>query len=70
MRRHNRRCVKPHLTYYTFFSANHPCAGVELSNNGVGPAVVTRFELQVDGKPMPEGGARGWPKALELLGNL
>ncbi len=66
-RRHNRRSVKPHLTYYTFFSANHPCAGLELSNNGVGPAVITRFEVLVDGTLMPNDGARGWHRALEIL---
>ena len=67
-RRHNRRSVQPYLTHYQIFSATRPCAGVELSNNGVGPAIITRFEVLVDGAVMEDDGSKGWCKALELLG--
>lgn len=53
-RRHNRVSVRPHLTT---FSERHLVDGVlnysvTLSNNGLGPAFVEKYELLVDGEPV------------------
>lgn len=66
-RRHNRRSVRPHLTYYTFFDGVKAFSGIELSNNGVGPAIIDSFALFVDGERITERRAGGWPAALARL---
>jgi len=66
-RHHNRQSVAPHLTYYTFFTALRPCLGIEVSNNGIGPAIVTGFDLFVDGEMVTDRTAGGWPEALRKL---
>lgn len=67
-RRHNRLSVVPHLTYYVTFATMDQNVGIKLSNNGIGPAVVTTFAIYVDGEQMNDIGAGGWHSAIEKLG--
>lgn len=66
-RKHNRSSVRPHLTYYTYFHTLKPYAGVELSNNGIGPAVIDSFTLFVDGEPVTDRRDGGWRAVLRRL---
>jgi hypothetical protein len=57
-RRHNRLSVKPHLATWTYRDPQKGTFKVELINNGLGPAHIERFSLELDGvglseNPMP-----------------
>lgn len=49
-RRHNRLAVKPHIEIARGFDFNKQEYCVNMLNNGLGPALVTKIQLLVDGK--------------------
>jgi hypothetical protein len=49
-RRHNRLSVKPFLTTWTDSDYDENRYGIKLINNGVGPALIKSFTIEVDGK--------------------
>lgn len=51
-RRHNRLSVRPHLVVET--SSDDFEYEVRLTNNGLGPAVIKRIDVTVDGNPILE----------------
>jgi len=66
-RRHNKLSVTPHLTTWTQSEQVTGRYSVEILNNGIGPALIKSFSVQVDGQPI--GGERSEPieKALKVL---
>ncbi len=48
-RRHNRLSVKPHIEISTGFNFNQQEYFINILNNGIGPALITRIQLFVDG---------------------
>ncbi|MCU7844701.1 MAG: hypothetical protein KZQ93_12755 [Candidatus Thiodiazotropha sp. (ex Monitilora ramsayi)] len=47
---HNKLSVKPHLTTWITTDANKHYYSIDLLNNGLGPALIDRFEVIVDGQ--------------------
>ncbi len=66
-RKHNKLSVTPHLTTWTHSDKSKSLYSVELLNNGIGPALINHFEIQVDGYPMIGEGLEPIEKALKLL---
>lgn len=68
-RKHNKLSVKPHLT--TFSKSNPDSFTVQLSNNGLGPAIIRNYVLEFDNKPYEFKDSDEATKYLrELLGDL
>lgn len=68
MRRHNRLSVRPMLDFKLLLAAYSPDFGLTLLNKGVGPAIITKFDLFVDGQPIAKDGTGGWISALCAIG--
>jgi hypothetical protein len=66
-RRHNRLSVTPHLTTWTQSEEATGTYSFEILNNGIGPALIQNFSLQVDGQPITGEGAEPIEKALKVL---
>jgi hypothetical protein len=48
-RRHNKLSVSPHLAFSTSFSDRDPHFSIDIKNNGLGTAIITSFEIMIDG---------------------
>jgi hypothetical protein len=59
-RRHDSASVWPHLELGILFTPR--TAGMQVSNSGVGPAIVQSVIVSVDGHPL-----RSWPEAFKIL---
>jgi hypothetical protein len=67
-RRHNELSVKPLLFISHHLAGSQGRFGLTVSNNGLGPALVRGYTLEVDGKPMEEKeGDNGWQSAIDIL---
>ncbi|WP_126463800.1 hypothetical protein [Sulfuritortus calidifontis] len=66
-RRHNRLSVTPHLTTWSHSDDNASRYQIDLINNGIGPALIKLFFVQVDGQTI--SGEAGEPllKAIKIL---
>jgi len=67
-RHHDRLSVLPRLTFKNAFATGEPHTGITLANKGVGPAIVQKFAIFVDGKPVESDDFAGWLNALSQLG--
>jgi len=61
-RRHDSASVWPHLDLGISFTPR--TAGMQVSNSGIGPAIVQSVVVSVDGHPL-----RSWPEAFKILIN-
>lgn len=68
MRRHNRLSLRPHLAFKQTMSEANPQFVLELLNNGVGPAIIKRFQVLLDEKREEHFEAQGWMALLDLVG--
>src|ERR1700688_2426673 len=59
-RRHDSASVWPHLELGILYTPR--TAGMQVSNSGVGPAIVQSVIVSVDGHPL-----RSWPEAFKIL---
>jgi hypothetical protein len=66
-RRHNRLSVKPFLTTWTDSDYDENRYGIELTNNGVGPALIKSFTIEVDGKKVSGEVSDQVKNALKIL---
>lgn len=66
-RKHNRLSVTPHLTTWTHSDKAKNIYAVELLNNGIGPALINSFQIQVDGHPIVGEGTEPMEKALKII---
>lgn len=66
-RQHNKLSVTPHLTTWTHSDKAKNLYAIELLNNGIGPALINSFQIQVDGHPIIGEGIEPIEKALKLL---
>lgn len=70
-RRHNRLGVEPYVVVGHFGGMNHPEFGIEVINNGLGPAVLTEREIVVKGQHIEnEEGLRNALKAIWKDGKI
>lgn len=67
IRKHNKLSVTPHLTTWTHSDTTKNIYAVELLNNGIGPALINSFQVQVDGHPIVGEGTEPMEKALKIL---
>ncbi len=67
-RRHNRLSVQPHLSISHHLAGSRGRFGLTVSNDGLGPALVTGCVVEVDGQPMKEDGGNGWEAAITTIG--
>jgi hypothetical protein len=67
MRHHNKLSVTPHLTTWSQSDKTSSRYAVELLNNGISPALISSFQIQVDGQPIIGEGAEPIEKALKIL---
>lgn len=68
MRRHNRLSLRPHLAFRQMISKSNPQFTLELLNNGIGPAIITNFQVLLDGSREEYFEAQGWMAILDLAG--
>ncbi len=66
-RKHNKLSCKPHLTTWTHSDKGKAYYSVELINNGLGPALIEKFTVKVDGEVIPGERTEPIEKAIELL---
>ena len=66
-RKHNRLSFRPHLATWTHKNAETGSYEVELMNNGLGPAMIKKFALFVDGKLISGDGTEPIEKTLKIL---
>lgn len=66
-REHNKLSVTPHLTTWTYSDKAKNIYVVELLNNGIGPALIDSFQIQVDDHPIIGEGTEPIEKALKIL---
>lgn len=66
-RRHNRLSVTPHLTTWAHSEQATGRHSIEILNNGIGPALIKSFSVEVDGQPIGGEGSEPIEKALEIL---
>ncbi len=66
-RRHNMLSVTPHLTTWSHMDKVNNKYEVQLLNNGIGPAFIRSFQIQVDGQPITGEGYEPIEKALKGL---
>lgn len=55
-RKHNKLSVRPHLTTWTNNDERNGFYKLELINNGLGPALIEKFLIKMDGKVISEQG--------------
>lgn len=60
IRKHNRLSVVPYLTFYISYGAETVPFGVHLANNGVGPAILKRLDICLDGQPFSTATGHPW----------
>ncbi|UYP84234.1 hypothetical protein jpw_08670 [Pseudomonas asiatica] len=48
--KHNRLMVTPHISSTTHINSDNGMLSVHLENNGIGPALIKDFSIEVDGK--------------------
>ena len=65
-RRHSRLSVRPYLIITEHFAGSRGRLGLTVSNEGLGPALVTGYSVHVDGRPTDEA-ADCWESAVESL---
>jgi hypothetical protein len=66
-RRHNRLSFRPHLTTWTNTDAEKGFYTIELTNNGIGPALIEEFLVKVDGKVISGQGTEPIEKGLKII---
>ena len=66
-RKHNRMSVRPHLTTWRHSSASRGYYQVDLINNGIGPALIEKFSVKIDGKVLPGTELEAIDKAMKIL---
>lgn len=66
-RRHNMLSVAPHLTAWRHSDKTNNLFSVELLNNGIGPALIRSFQVQVDGHVIAGEGYEPIEKALKVI---
>ncbi|MFJ5087429.1 hypothetical protein [Streptomyces sp. NPDC088674] len=67
-REHNRLSVRPVLQFRRFRDSGEDHAGIRLSNAGLGPAVITRCEVRIDGEDFGGWSRRAGARVSELSG--
>ena len=66
-RDHNKISVKPHLTTWNTIGHENGSYAVHVLNNGIGPALIKKFEIRVDDKVISGEGTKPIEKALKIL---
>jgi hypothetical protein len=66
-RKHNKLSFKPHLTTWTHRNVQKGFYAIELINNGLGPAIIESFVVNVDGKRISGDGTVPIEKALKIV---
>lgn len=66
-RKHNKLSCKPHLTTWTHIDNDKAFYFVELINNGLGPALIEKFTVKVDGEIISGERTESIEKALKIL---
>ncbi|NQZ54646.1 MAG: hypothetical protein HRT93_10390 [Piscirickettsiaceae bacterium] len=64
---HNRLSVKPHLTSFGYHQLDKNSYTFELINNGLGPAIIKKFTIIVDGNIIAGEGTDPIKQGLEIL---
>ena len=64
-RRHSRLSVRPYLIITEHFAGSRGRLGLTVSNEGLGPALVTKYSVRVDGQPMRQ--ENSWQSAVQDL---
>lgn len=62
-RRHNKLSVSPYLSIRVVISKQAPYMGIQIDNNGVGPAVIKKCIVFIDGEPTQVDSYESWEKA-------
>lgn len=66
-RQHNKLSVKPYLSAWTHQEPTQNSYSIELSNCGVGPALIDQYLIQVDGQTMQGQGIAPTESAMKVL---
>ena len=63
--KHNRLCVRPHLTVDGDFGPQSEYIGLILKNNGIGPAILKEINIEFEGKKFDTFKLRGWSNLMD-----
>lgn len=66
-RSHNKLSVKPYLQTWSHTDEANNRYQIDLMNNGIGPAFIKSFAIQVDGQTISGEGTEPMNKALKIL---
>ena len=66
-RRHNVLSVRPALSFDKDVAADGTLLGIDLKNAGTGPALIKRFVIYVDDRPVSDGQGDVWEAAEKVL---
>jgi len=67
-RRHNKLSVKPYINIRVSISKHADFMGIQIENNGIGPAVIRKCIVFVDGKPTQIDSFGSWEKVGKAAG--
>ena len=62
-RKHNKLSVRPCLSLRVMISRQAPYMGIQIENNGIGPAVIKKCTVYVDKMPFTVDSYEDWVKA-------
>ena len=60
IRKHNRLSVMPYLSFYISYGTETVPFGLHLANNGVGPAILKKVRIFLDGQPFTVSTGHPW----------
>jgi hypothetical protein len=66
-RKHARLSVRPHLSHFSHGDGGSGVYTIEIVNNGIGPALIQKCTVKVDGKPVPGNNADVTESAVKTL---
>ena len=67
LQNHNKLSFKPHITSWLHNNLENGKLTIEVANNGLGPAIIESFVVEVDGEVMKGGGTEPIENGLKKL---
>jgi hypothetical protein len=67
-RKHNKLSVKPYISIRVLISKQSEYMGIQIENNGIGPAIIKKCIVFVDGKPTQIDSYSSWKKIGKAAG--
>jgi|ERR1051326_7976375 hypothetical protein len=69
-RKHNKLSVRPYVRFNHIGAANAPKVGLNVENNGLGPAVISKFSIFLNKERMEKYGFPDWEGVSDKLSDI